>query len=53
MGRMRPIEIGGKPWTWAQLSQPHIRRQLLPQVEQMIAEVKHDPAAYGYTDADV
>jgi hypothetical protein len=55
MGRMRPIEIGGQQYTWAQLSQPEIRRQLLPQVEKLISEFKRDPArlaARGFTEAD-
>jgi hypothetical protein len=50
---MKTITIGGQPYTWEQLSRPEVRRALLPMVEAMIAQVKADPAAYGYTAADV
>jgi hypothetical protein len=50
---MKTITIGGQPYTWEQLSRPEVRRALLPMVEAMIAQARADPAAYGYTAADV
>jgi hypothetical protein len=50
---MKTITIGGQPYTWEQLSRPDVRRALLPMVEAMIAQAKADPAAFGYTAADV
>src|ERR1700730_6455743 len=50
---MKPITIGGRAYSWQELSQPEVRRQLLPMVEAMIAQAKADPAAFGYTAADV
>src|ERR1700676_4558342 len=50
---MKTITIGGQPYTWEQLSRPDVRRALLPMVESMIGQVKADPAAFGYTAADV
>lgn len=52
---MKSIEIGGRIYRWSELNQPAVRRQLLPQVEKMIAEFKRDPArltALGFTEAD-
>src|ERR1700730_124338 len=53
---MKSIEIGGRIYRWSELNQPAVRRQLLPQVEKMIAEFKRDPArltALGFSEADV
>src|SRR5882757_1621779 len=50
---MKTIRIGDRDYTWAQLSKPEVRRQILPQVEALIAQVKRDPAAFGYTAEDV
>jgi hypothetical protein len=43
--------IGGRVYTWAELSQPDVRR--LPEVQAAIAAVQRDPAAFGLTPADV
>jgi hypothetical protein len=53
VGMMKSIKIGGRFYTWRQLSDPAIRREILPQVEALIAQVKRDPAAFGYTAEDV
>jgi hypothetical protein len=43
--------IGGRVYTWAELSQPAVRR--LPEVQAICAAVQRDPAAFGLTAADV
>ena len=50
---MKPIRIGNRDDTWAELSRSDVRRQLLPQVEALFPQVKRDPAAFGLTAADV
>src|SRR5258707_324689 len=53
VGMMKPIKIGGRFYTWRQLSDPAIRREILPQVDALIAQVRRDPSAFGYTAEDV
>jgi hypothetical protein len=52
-GSMKPIRIGNRDYSWAELSRPDVRRQLLPQVEALFPQIKRDPAAFGLTPADV
>jgi hypothetical protein len=46
-GLMKPIRIGNRDYSWAELSRPDVRRQLLPQVEALFPQIKRDPAAFG------
>src|ERR1700730_1728447 len=52
-GSMKPIRIGNRDYTWAELSRRDVRHQLLPQVEALFPQIKRDPAAFGLTPADV
>src|SRR5690349_9897120 len=52
----KTISIGGKGYTWAELSNPEVRRAILPQVEAMIAQFNKHPElmqAQGYTALDL
>ena len=52
----KTISIGGKNYSWEQLSEPEVRRAILPQVEAMIAAYKKNPEpwqAEGWNDLDV
>jgi hypothetical protein len=52
----KSIRIGDRNYTWQELSNPSVRRAILPQVEQMIREMKHNPDAYykmGWTKEDL